>query len=234
MSAMTSKTRNLQLLGAAITLLISTFIGSQLTRIEWGGEAWATIFLGICIVGIIVRGLRTVGYSYFEPVYSSLFILFGMYVTRPLALFLGQRPAYFKGYRMDQHYVVALLLASIGILAFLIGYYLPRNATPRRVLNDEYQWDSQRTLTVVSLFALVSLILYSVFVKQSGGLGTILAGRNSAYGAVYDHSSAYYWSAPLILFPCGLATFLLGLMKNAQGTISSSVRSSDSNLGEEA
>lgn len=194
-------------------MVVAAGVGTIPPHLAWGGSIWAALVTGGIVVGVFINQVHSQNRSYFEPIFISLFVFFGMYVTRPLALFLGDRPAYYKGYRMDQNYKTAMMLAGLGIMAFLLGYYAPRSRFYSNSENQPSEWDPVRALVVVAWFTLLSLMLYSVFVLQSGGIESVLAGRDPAQNAVYNRSSAYFWSAPQMLFPCGIIVFLLYLMK---------------------
>jgi hypothetical protein len=107
-------------------LFAAAFVGIFLPMSTLSGGVWAVLFLGFAVVFIFVKELRKPERSYFEPIFISLFVLFGMYVTRPLALFLGDRPAFFKGYRMDPFYAEAFGLADRSIdLGLIVPLDLP-------------------------------------------------------------------------------------------------------------
>lgn len=179
---------------------------------------------GIVFVVAIPLAVRVVRreFDILEPLTVMGVALLVMFVARPLALLVGKQTAYI-GYDIMAHFDQALFVAFVGCVAFVLGYALPvgrRWAVKVAPLPSAFHTD---TLVVYALgLAVLALLLYGVFLNQSGGLAalnSILAGRQPEQDVFYRSSTGYLYQAMLLTIPASLLLLAGGLIKHRRALV---------------
>lgn len=169
------------------------------------------------MIAIAVAYYKSSHRNLLEPFYLSLVVFFGMYVTRPLSLASRDPGQYFKGYLLDPYELSAFLLAALGVLSYILAYLISSKLLSFNKSVASSPWDPSRVISACLVIGAISMLLYSIFIRQVGGIANVLAGRGAYSVAALTGSSAYFWSAPLMLFPCGLSLFLMYLQRRRLG-----------------
>ncbi len=193
----------------------SVLAAAALVALEPSVDAALVATIGlVCVVPI---GARVVGgrFDIFEPIVVANLALLVMYVARPAAMLVTSAQHSFKGYDLTPHIREALVIALMASIAFQVGYAAPwAKRTVERLPSALGSWDVGVTLAFSLALAAIAVLLFAVFLVQSGGLSFIFQlakGRSSAYDVLYRHSSAYFYGAPLLLWPASLLLFAIGL-----------------------
>jgi hypothetical protein len=144
-----------------------------------------------------------------------------MFVFRPGAL-LAEGPIHvYKGYVISGQIRWALVLVLAGVVALQIGYALPWAAhAARRLPAPPDRWDVDMTVLFALGLAALGLGLFGIFLLQAGGLHVLvvlMAGRSSAQLPFFEHSSAYFWGGPQLLWPASLLLFAMGITTRRRG-----------------
>ncbi len=177
----------------------------------------AALVATIGLVCVVPLAARVVGgrFDIFEPIVAVNLALLVMYVARPAAMLATSSQHAFKGYDITPHFRETIVIALAGAIAVQIGYMAPwARRTAEHLPSGLGSWDIGVTLVFSLALAAIAFLLFAVFLLQSGGLSFIfqlLKGRSLTYDVLYRNSSAYFYGAPVLLWPASLLLFAIGL-----------------------
>ena len=174
--------------------------------------AVAIAILGVLTLGPIVFKYARHSLDVFEPLVTVGVSLAVMFVVRPSAdLLLGTTDHI--GYDVLATFDQALLVAIIGVSGFQIGYALSIGRRLAKVIRaPSVNLRTRPAVQFALLLAFVGLVLYALFIAQTGGISTLtsfLSGRGSTQNQIYLGSTGYLYQGLLLTAPAAL--ILLGL-----------------------
>jgi hypothetical protein len=176
----------------------------------------------VCLVPLAARVIMG-RFDIFEPIVAANVALIVMYVARPAAMLATSSQHAFKSYNITPHVRDALLISLAGAIAFQLGYGAPwATRVAARMPSGLGRWDVAMSVVFALALAALALLLFTAFLLHSGGLSLILQlikGRNSAYDLLYRDSTAYFYGAPLLLWPASLVLFAVGLAARRRDVI---------------
>lgn len=194
-----------------LALLLAGCIGAIVSLV--GPTQRTTLLMALTAVlatPIVVQAIRR-RLDLFEPLTIMCIVLLAMFVGRPISLIVHDQYTHI-GYDFAATFDRALVVALIGCVFFVIGYFVPwgrRIGERTRPIAGE--WKADAIVKFALGLALLGGLLYSLFLLQSGGitaLQSILSGRNSANELSYRQSTGYLYQALSFTVPAAL--LLLG------------------------
>jgi hypothetical protein len=169
---------------------------------------------GVLLVPIAIRVSQR-RFDLFEPLVAAAVAFGVMYVARPAALLLDDRPKTFKGYEITGQIGESLLIVLLATAAFQVGYALPvARRLAARLRPAPGQWAVDVTVVYCLGMVLLAATLFSLFLRQSGGISLLrhfLEGRSGAHESLFRNSSAYLYGSPALIWPASLLLFAAGL-----------------------
>lgn len=193
----------------------SVAVGVGIVVVRLSPDAVVVAAIGVlCVAPLLLRAMQH-RFDFFEPLVITNLAFLVMYVARPTAMLIVGGPHEFKGYVIDDRLSLSLLLALLGVAGTQIGYALPWAARKAaRMPLPLGEFDVQRTVVLALGISLVGLALFAVFLYSSGGLGVLqqlLTGRSQLQESYFRGSSAYFYSAPQLLWPASLLLMAMGI-----------------------
>lgn len=193
--------------------MVGLFIGA-LTAADPRYETWFVVALSALLVMFpFFIGLMSGRFDIFEPVYLFAAAFGVVFVVRPLFDLTspGGIPP-LVGYDPSATYTQAQVVGLLGLLGFLVGYYLPfgRGIAASLLPQPTRELRQKRLNVFVLLTIAASAGAYAIFLVTNGGLSflsSVLSGRNSAVSAALLDSSGYLYTAPL--WTSGLGILIL-------------------------
>jgi hypothetical protein len=175
-----------------------------------------------CTAPIVVR-LALGRFDIFEPLVVINLALLVMYVGRPAGMLWQGQTFFFKTYNITARFGEAVAVALLGVVAVQVGYALPNAARlATRLPSLGRSFNSKATVRLALALAATAFILYGAFLTRAGGLPVfqdLLSGRFVYQDAYYRDSSAYLYSAPLLLWPASLLLVAVGLSEKRPGYV---------------
>ena len=193
-----------------VTGVVAVGLGSGVATAVLHPSLDAALIAAIALVCTFPIVQRMIGrrFDIFEPIVIANLALMVMYVGRPAAMLAESSQHVFKGYDITSHLQEALVLALAGAIAMQLGYAsgLPRRAAARLPFASG-RWDVPSTLAFSGGLIALALLLFGIFLHESGGLSTLanlLRGRSSGQDTLFRNSSAYLYAAPSLFWPASL------------------------------
>ena len=193
----------------SIVVAASLAVGAAIAFATVSGRHWPLIFINgaLTLLPVVVATLRR-RFDIFEPVYLFATVFCFFFVIRPtLDMWHEERPYWF-GYSLRGTYDDALLIASVGAIAFYVGYYSRVGARLSQSLplpRSEWRLKSLDSFAAITIVAAVPL--FAAFLASSGGITAVHAvfsGRTEARDATIGSASGYLYSSPLLLLSVGI------------------------------
>jgi oligosaccharide repeat unit polymerase len=129
-----------------------------------------------------------------------------LFVARPIAMIVTDSFE-LETYHIASGFNPMLTMALLGGLGFVLGYAVPwGRALARRLTPLPPTWHADTALSYSLIVAAVGLVLFAIFLMQSGGLSvlqSLLAGRN-AENPDYATSSGYLYLGIFLSLPAAL------------------------------
>lgn len=147
----------------------------------------------------------------FEPVVVAALAYAAMFVARPAAmLILGQltydRPS--RAIDISGQFANVQLLALLGAVGLMLGYYLPAGRSlARRLPRPPAAIHTDTAVTGALGAGALGLLLFGLFLYSGGGataLQSFLAGRDASQVDLYRKSTGYLYTGPFLLIPAAL------------------------------
>jgi O-antigen/teichoic acid export membrane protein len=205
----------ISLKSAAVALASATAgVVIALTHPSW--NAVLLVGIGLTLVGALVARRVHARLDIFEPL--SLFVIAWalMFIARP-AVMAVYGDFTLLSYDTRRGFTKMLLLALLGALGFVVGYFvrLPARWAARRRPLPAISSDSVAIPYAIAVLC-GAFLLVAVFFARAGGsqaLKTMISGRSGAEAALYQGSSAYLYSALLLVIPASLLLVDVGLRR---------------------
>lgn len=198
-----------------LPLVASIGVGVTLALVQPSGDE--LLVAAIAFACALPLALRVVArrFDLLEPIVPISVALAVMYVAQPSALLATGRGLVFKQHDYSSKFGPALVVVLVAVVALQLGYAAPwgRKAAAR-MRPVRFVWDAPVTVAFAFGLALVAFLLFSVFLAQGGGLSflaDLLRGRSADQLAIFKSSSAYFYRAPVLLWPASLLLFAMGL-----------------------
>lgn len=183
-------------------------------RGETATTAILAVGLGIVLLLPIASRLRAGRFDCFEPIVLFSVAWSVMFVVRPLAMLIRHDWVYF-GLDVRGTLDLAVLLALLGGVGFVIGYELPIGARLARfVPRPEGSIREGKALIGALLTGILGIVVLIIFLPASKGLAALdplLQGRDRPLGALIGDSSTYLWYGSLLVIPASLAATAIAL-----------------------
>jgi hypothetical protein len=174
----------------------------------------------ILIVGValvltlpLVARFRGRRFDPFEPIVLFALAWGAMFVVRPAAILIRD-DRIFYGVDILPTLDLAVFLALVGAVAFLIGYEAPAGRRVAGRLPAPAPGAPSMVLGGAAAIALLGVLALGGVLFGSGeseGLAIFLRGRSSELNDLIDSSSLYLWWASLLVIPAALVAYATAL-----------------------
>jgi hypothetical protein len=200
----------------AILLAASYWIIASDDRVQ----ASLLVGIGLLLTAAVVWRVRQRRFDIFEPLSVFIIAWTVLFWLRPIAMLLVH---YFTlyGYDITAGFDPMLVMALVGGIGFVVGYFLPfvPKVAKRLPAVPELTTGSAFIRYCLAL-AFLSLVLFGLFLVQSGGLRllrSLLGGRQSGQLETYAKSTAYFYDGIFLAFPAGLLLIAYGARNKQRG-----------------
>jgi len=150
----------------------------------------------------IVKRVATRSFDLFEPVVgasATLAVLFGL---RPLSTMITEDMDY-RGIYIEPQLTTVIVLGLLGTLAFVLAYEtLHRVKQPELPQRSWWHLHLNKVFLYAIMASILGFVLFSMHLSIGGSVvqtaKLLAAGRSEALADVYDSSSEYLSSAPIL------------------------------------
>jgi hypothetical protein len=174
--------------------------------------------LGVLLLIPVLWRIRGRRFDCFEPIVLFSVAWGVMFVVRPLAMLIRGDWVYF-GLNVRGTLGLAILLALVGGIGFIVGYEIPLGGRlARAVPRAQSRAHEGPVLVAAILTGLLGILLLIVFLPSSRGFSMfdpLLQGRGGQLGVLIRGSSTYLWYGSLLVIPASLASVALALRTRA-------------------
>jgi hypothetical protein len=208
---------------AAGVIVVSLGAGVAIVALHPSVDAALIAAIALVCTVPIVKRMISGRFDVFEPIVIANLALMVMYVGRPAAMLAGSSQHMFKSYDITSHLREALVLALVGAIAMQLGYAsgFPRRAAAR-LPTARGHWDVTSTLAFSGVLIALALLLFGMFLLQSGGLSmlaNLIRGRSDTQDMLFRNSSAYLYAAPALFWPASLLLFAVGFAERRRDLV---------------
>jgi oligosaccharide repeat unit polymerase len=176
-------------------------------------DAFLIALLACVLAAPILYRVYQKEFDPFEPLVFFCLAWAVMFVVRPLVIVLSGELTYTRPTRVidiTSTFTEMLLMAVIGAVAFITGYFLlnlRRTRTEPSKPPQAASFDENRLVLFATIAAGLGMAAFFIFLHHAGGIGVVLAGRSTELTAAISESSSYVYLASYFLIPAAL-TFL--------------------------
>lgn len=180
------------------------------------------IFLSIlvllsCVSALVVK--RAYGkLDILEPLVPATIAMTSLFSMRPLAMVSADDTSNYRWINIQDNIAFALFTCSLGVLSYLMGYFLSARAPRPKASMTQFAFSARRLRAVAILYALLSLGLTTVYLGSNplATLGALSRGRSETISEHITIHSEYLFVAPLLL-SCVATLLILGDSKKSMG-----------------
>lgn len=200
-------------------LLLALLLGLGVAFLNLTARHALLLAIAITLGAPLLLRLVHESFDPFEPLVLANIAMLVIFVLRPIAdLTFGRMPPSHTS--ITPTFDATLLLALVGAIPFQLGYH---SRIPQRLAHHlptpspSWYLHPGRVTKAALLVAALGVILYSLFLLTSGGLGlllSLLGGRNTSQGLAFQSAVGYFYRGQTLLIPASLA--LLALAKQTR------------------
>jgi hypothetical protein len=176
--------------------------------------------IAACVVAPLLARIARGRFDPFEPLVVFCCAWGAMFVIRPLAMIAENDFTFDYSVALDLHetFDKMLVLALLGAIAFLIGYFSaagPKLA--RRAPSPPSRYEPNLVLIGATVVGVVGLLGLAALIHEVGGLSqlNVAAQGRSAYLNVIHRANVYLAYAPVLLVGATLIYYAVGLTQRS-------------------
>ncbi len=202
-------------------LLVCIAGGWLVSSFDMSGRQLIVLVTALAVLGLILPRLIQRRYDPFEPISVFAFSMSIFLIMRPVAM-LTANDFEWRGYNVMSMFEKGMLVGLLGVVAFLVGYYLPVGKAIGRSITFSVQEISLPAIAAFGAFcALLATAAVWLFYAQTGQSVDALFSVSRPTDDVFTRETVgYIYQAPLLCLPALLcATYLCKQGRYAVGTI---------------
>ena len=147
----------------------------------------------------------------FEPLLPAVVAMLSLFSVRPFMMFVSGESHSYRSFDIRQHIGVALVICSLGVASYLVGYFLSSRAPTPKPNATIRNISPKRLHTISFIYVFLSFFLTLGYLGSDpiATLVVLSRGRSELISEHITVHSEYLFAAPLLL-SCAAALLILG------------------------